>query len=335
MVTWKRLQDDAPGEDWDAWLAQAPDANPFQARAWAGHKRAAGWRAERWAAYGGAGERLACLQALVKPLPFGRKLAWAPGGPLAGSAPDALAPALDAWLKGFRSTGGIYFRCRCHLPLSPERAAAMSACLRRPVVAINSGKTLLHDLSGALPELRARMSSKHRYYVKQAEKAGLSWDRGHSKEHGRAFLALYEELARAKGIGGRLFPPSSIESLRRSFDEDCLILLGRKDGAPVSGCLVLLAGGSAFYLMAATNAAGRKLSAAYAMVPALFEALKGRGVSRFDFGGIDPASKGSSGVDHFKRGFGGVETDYLGEWDWSSPSWAHPLLSAAAGLKAS
>jgi len=43
--------------------------------------------------------------------------------------------------------------------------------------------------------------------------------------------------------------------------------------------------------------------------------LREEGVVEFDFGGINPQSDLARGVDHFKRGFGGREIQYLGEWD--------------------
>ncbi len=61
--------------------------------------------------------------------------------------------------------------------------------------------------------------------------------------------------------------------------------------------------------------------AAYAMVVKLLASLKEKGITQFDFGGIAPASLAASGVNHFKRGFGGELVEYLGEWEWVvSPS---------------
>lgn len=87
------------------------------------------------------------------------------------------------------------------------------------------------------------------------------------------------------------------------------------EGRPATSCLVLTLADKAFYLLAATGTDGRRISAAYAMVFKLFELLKSRGVTRFDFGGIDPLSPSARGVDHFKRGFGGEIVEYLGEWE--------------------
>jgi lipid II:glycine glycyltransferase (peptidoglycan interpeptide bridge formation enzyme) len=45
--------------------------------------------------------------------------------------------------------------------------------------------------------------------------------------------------------------------------------------------------------------------------------LKEINIKIFDFGGIDPINPLAEGVNHFKKGFGGTITEYLGEWEWS------------------
>jgi lipid II:glycine glycyltransferase (peptidoglycan interpeptide bridge formation enzyme) len=87
---------------------------------------------------------------------------------------------------------------------------------------------------------------------------------------------------------------------------------------PVTSCLAQVFGKKAFYMVASTNEKGRDVSAAYAMVEVLIQQLRARGITQFDFGGIDPVNKSASGVNHFKCGFGGQITEYLGEWEAAS-----------------
>ena len=61
----------------------------------------------------------------------------------------------------------------------------------------------------------------------------------------------------------------------------------------------------------------------------VYATLASWGMTRFDFGGIDPRSPSASGVDHFKRGFGGELIQHLGEWEWAATSplrWAANVL---------
>ena len=59
------------------------------------------------------------------------------------------------------------------------------------------------------------------------------------------------------------------------------------------------------------------LNEAYAMLENLLMLLKDKGITSFDFGGIDPISKLAAGVNHFKEGFGGQVIEHQGEWECS------------------
>jgi hypothetical protein len=332
-VTWTRLAaEQAPV--WDALMDRAGDATFFQAPAWGEHKRAAGWEPELWITQGGAA--LSGMQVLLKRLPLGRRLAWVPGGPmteLPGCAPELAGELLGSWLAGFRKRGGVYARFRLHRPASPDWAARLGDELSRPGRKINSGVTLRFELSLSQEELRRGWTSKHRYYVKQAEAAGLEWTWGNDAALVGEMTSLYREMAAAKALSARLFEPEAIGKLSDLFGDRAVLLIGRLAGKAVTGCLTMRTGRTAFYLLAATSAAGREVSAAYAMVPRLWTVLQELGVERFDFGGIDPGNERAKGVDHFKKGFGGAAVEYLGEWDWAPYEWLRRAANVAIEVK--
>ena len=327
-MTWRRL---GPEERpvWDALLDKAGDATLFQSPAWGELKRASGWTPELWVTQGGPA--LAGMQVLIKRLPFGRSLAWAPGGPmteLPGCKPELAGELMRSWLEEFRARGGVYARFRLHRPADPAWERGLAAAAARPLSRINSGVSLRFDLAKSMEDLRAAFSSKHRYYVRQAEGAGLDWSSGHDGALARELVALYEGMAAAKAVEAGLFEPEAVGRMVERFGERAVVLIGRRAGEPVTGCLAVRTGKNAFYLAAATPPAGRELSAAYAMVPRLLELLKQAGVRSLDFGGVDPGNERAKGVDHFKKGFGGAAVEYLGEWDWASYGW----LRWAAGF---
>lgn len=336
MVSWSRLQDqDRAG--WDAVLSCATDANPFQAYAWGEYKRRQGWLPERWLARDKTGRLAAGLQALRKRLPWSRTAVWAPGGPLLGFADvktKETASLLQSWLAASQRDDRLcYARFRCHLRADPAWTGAFGQACSRPAFKIDSGLSLAFDLTQPLAKLRAAMSSKHRYYVKRSEQAGIDWDFGNDAPLRRDMGRLYSEMLQTKAFAGRSFTPETACELGEAFQEDAVFLIGKQGGEPITGCLALQTGACAFYLMAATGAAGRKLSASYAMVAKLFEILQSRGAARFDFGGIAPATAEAAGVDHFKRGFGGEPREYVGEWDWARPFWLRQAVSAALRLR--
>lgn len=335
MSDWKPF---APADTfgWDRLVASAQDANPFQSSAWAEFKHPAGWQSERWLATDDAGLPVAAVQVLLKRLPLGRELGWSPGGPLTGftrsSAEDA-PELLRAWLAAFRARGGAYARFRLHRPRDPAWTEGVSRVLSRPTSPITCGVTLHIDLGKAAEEVQRGVSSKHRYYVKRAEKAGLSWSSGHDPRLAAEMALLYEGMAAAKGLGGRLFDAATLPRMVELFGDKALVLVGRLKGEPVTGCLAIQSGSTAFYQLAATSHEGRQVGAAYAMVPKLLELLQARGVTLFDFGGIDPASEKARGVDHFKKGFGGRRVEYVGEWDWAPWEWLRRAANVAMKAK--
>jgi len=83
------------------------------------------------------------------------------------------------------------------------------------------------------------------------------------------------------------------------------------------GCLVL--GNRACALFWATNERGRELHASYAIFWALVQHCKRIGIASYDLAGIDPVA--NPGVYRFKRASGAAPVEFLGEWDWASPSW--------------
>lgn len=333
MVTWTRLApEQAPV--WDALLDRAGDATLFQSPVWGELKRAAGWEPELWVTQGG--EALAGMQVLLKRLPLGRALAWVPGGPmtcLPGCRPEAAPELLESWLAGFRRRGGVYARFRLHRPSDSEWKAKLGEVVARPSRPINSGVTLHVDLAKSPEDLRKGFTSKHRYYVKQAEGAGLDWSWGRDERLAAELASLYKEMAAAKALTARLFEPAAIGRMASLFGDGAVILIGRLSGKAVTGCLAIRTGKTAFYLLAATSSPGREVSAAYAMIPRLWSVLQERGVKLFDFGGIDPSNEKAKGVDHFKKGFGGASVEYLGEWDWAPYGWLRRAASLAMAYK--
>lgn len=319
MTPWRRLApEEAPS--WDALAAQSSDATLFQLTAWAEHKAGAGWRPVRWEARDDCGRLVAAIQALFKNLPLGRTLAWAPGGPLTGfpaSDPKAMPELLRAWTRELSKERCVYARVRSHRPEETAWSQAFGAVFKRPSRRINSGLTLHIDLSQPLEALLKPLGPKHRHRVRYAAKSPLEWRAGNDPDLRAAFAELYREMAQFKSLAGQLFDADRLPGLIELFGSKALVLVGFLNARPVTGCLTIEAGPAAFYLASATSAEGRRASATYALVPKLFELLKARGVTNFDFGGIDPANPNARGVDDFKGGFGGREVRYLDEWDWS------------------
>jgi lipid II:glycine glycyltransferase (peptidoglycan interpeptide bridge formation enzyme) len=207
------------------------------------------------------------------------------------------------------------FRFNSYVPRSAEMSYAALQSFTRPARPLNSGFSILFDLREGHESFQTKMTSKHRYYVKDALKADLTWRFGNDDEDFACFSKLYSEMGVVKGLGQLEYDGDRLTHLQTHLRNHVLILTGYKNMNPVTTCMVLTFGQNAYYFLAATGLEGREYGAAYAMVLKLVENLGQRGFVNFDFGGIAPFNPKAQGVDHFKKGFGGVLTEYLGEFE--------------------
>ena len=311
-------------------LLTARDYTVFQSFGWGEFKRASGWQPLRWVGRGPDGRTGAMVQFLVKKFPLGCAVAWAPGGPALHFQGDVPAePAFPALLSAMkRATPFLLIRFDSYIASTPDLAAGVGHTFSRPSVPLSSGRSIQFDISDGEAGFVARITSKHRYYLRKAEGAGLRWEVGASDRNIAALAALHREMTESKSLST---PPMSEEQYRELRDRlttsGLTLIAGYRGDVPVTSCLTLDFGQKSFYFAAASGAEGRKINAAYAMMPRLVTELHRKGVTQLDFGGIAPEVPGARGVDHFKRGFGGQPVAYLGEWEWSSV----PLLARVAG----
>lgn len=326
MVTeWVEWSEAEAASKWDTALALFPSCNIYQSYGWGEFKRLSDWTPVRWVARDREGSIVGMVQILTKNLFPGVLVGWVPGGPVCrfsehtGQKPEDSVPALLEAIKSNYRTFCVRFDN--YAPSDSSLAAAFRVALVRPLFKLNTGFSLHLELENSLDELRARMTAKHRYYVKKALNERLEWKAGSDDQSMQALLQLHNEMVQNKQLDSIRTSSNEVASLCRILGTRAVIFTGYAKDVPVTSCLVLLFERKAFYWMAATGSKGREISASYAMVYRLLEYLQGQGIRQFDFGGIAPGSPAAEGVNHFKRGFGGQMVEHLGEWEWASAEW--------------
>lgn len=331
MVHW-RVENETDTA-WDERLRSARDAVVFQSSGWARFKTHAGWRPFRAAARDDRGRLAAMIQFLIRRMPLGIAMAWAPGGPVwrfdesTGGMREDDWPGLFALLKS--QFPWVLARVDSYEPEEARETSPFGALFHRPRMRIGSGASIRFDIAEGEGAFVKGMSSKHRYYLRKGLAAPLRWEAGSSDRDIAALASLHREMQTSKNLQAGAVTEASCRAMRDALGSDGMtIVTGYVDDWPVTSCLTLDFADSAFYYVAATGAEGRKLSAAYAMLPRLVAVLHAKGVRRLDFGGIAPDVPARAGVDHFKKGFGGETVTYRGEWEAASL----PLLAPAAGL---
>ena len=314
MVTWQQF--DQSADLWDAFLLRALDSNVFQSYAWGEYKRALGWEPLRFIATTKA-DVVGMAQVLLKKPMFGFGIAWSPGGPVFEfNKALNLGVDLTALIKQLHSRyPGVLIRFDSYSMHNCVNCYDFRKACRRPFYNINSGFTLLNKL-GPNYDYQSEMTSKHRYYCRKASSSPIRWACGVTDRHLNDFTKVHQQMVHSKKKKLSEISNQDLIKLREILGERSItLLIGYLDGHPVTSCLTYDFGRKSIYTAAATSDVGRKVCAAYAMIPKLFSLLQAKGIEVFDFGGIDPGNSTAEGVNHFKRGFGGKVVEHLGEWE--------------------
>jgi lipid II:glycine glycyltransferase (peptidoglycan interpeptide bridge formation enzyme) len=319
MLNWQ-LWDGTP-EEWDKSLFALADNTVFQSFGWGEYKKALGWTPVRYFCAGVMGGKHAFAQILIKNLPFSMAFVWIPGGPVfdfAGLKNIEIVELSNKLICKIRKDyPRSLIRLNSHREKDNDFINDFEKVFFRPYVQLNSGFSVQIKLNQSVVMMRNNMTSKHRYYTKKAVEKGLSWRVGNAYQQLVILDSMCSEMVKNKKLSYSVSNLDELINMREHMGGSQLVLTGFLGETPVASCLVLLFGKKAFYMTASTSRLGREISASYAMFEKLIELLDERGISDFDFGGIDLGKKSAAGVNHFKIGFGGRVIEYLGEWEFA------------------
>lgn len=162
--------------------------------------------------------------------------------------------------------------------------------------------------------LLSGMRKTTRYLVKQQQKYGIYITKSVSMDDFDQFYSIYRETEKRQKFVG-----FSKEYLRK----ECSIFIQSGSGAfyiakhnnkPVSTAFIITFGNSGYYHQGATLLDDPKIPSAYVLQWEIIRDLKNNGVSFYNFWGISPSDMPKHpwfGLSQFKRGYGGVEVDYI------------------------
>lgn len=181
-------------------------------------------------------------------------------------------------------------------------------------------KTVYLDLNKHLRQLRAEMSKKTRYSLRQAEQTGIKISKTDEINY---FYVNFKKFG--KGYLPRLI---EFQALVKAFGKNAILLMAEN----LAATLILIHNKVAYYYFAFTAPAGRKKFAQYLLVWQAIKSAKKLGCQIFDFEGIeDPRYKVTRpwhGFSHFKKSFGGKIITFPG----SFIKIYHPLLKLLPGI---
>lgn len=302
---------------WDDAAARSPGGHTLQSSAWARIRAAQGWRAE----YVRVGDPLPLALVLWRDALPGRPIGYVPRGPIVAPGDGAgLERALRRLAELARERRAVFLKVDPELASEDAGAALAAAGFRRspqdvqPVLA-----TLVLDLTPEEDALFASLEKDTRWSVRQGPKRGVEIRAASDEAALRSFYELYATTGGRAGFITRTWEyyratwstliDAGLASLRLAY----------VDGAPVAGAMVWRCGDRALYQTGATNEAGRKSYAAYALLWECIIEAKRAGRRVFDMGGIPQDTERKDdpmyGPYLFKKGFGGVVRRWVGAHD--------------------
>jgi lipid II:glycine glycyltransferase (peptidoglycan interpeptide bridge formation enzyme) len=341
LITVARAQ---PGDRsaWDAFIAATPAADHLQAWGWGEVTAVSGERPVRLIARNPAGAVRGVAQVLVRDAAFGRRVLYAPHGPVFDAEAGDGGLVLDALLAGIRELGraerGIVAkldpRAAGHGARTGEtrlRDALLARGLRPARADLQARTTRVLDLAQGSEALFAALEKDTRNLVRRATREGVTTRvlRDADRDAYASFAGILAATGRRSGFRVR-----SSEALLRLADEfaprgGTYLVVAELGARMIAGCLAVRVGGRASYLYAASlrDEALRHANGAYAALWALCEALVADGAESLDLWGV--AEPGDSTADPdwrgfslFKLGFGGVPLRHPGTFDLVlSPGW--------------
>jgi len=291
----------------------------LQSAAWGELRAATGWRVRRFMLDGGV------AQVLLRSLPLGISVAYAPRGPLV--APERLADAIAALRDALR-----HERCASLLcdPEVPDDAAVRAGLARVGVhaspVFVQPRRTLLMDLSKGDEELLGAMKKKTRQYIHKAERAGVVTEETRD-------LDRFMKVLRAVATRDRFAIRSReyYERLLAAFGDRALLMIARLGDDDAGAMLLVRMADRAWELYGGWSGAHAEARPFYLLKWRAMLRMRQLGVRRYDMYGLaEGADDPLAGVENFKLGYGGDVVAWIGALETPVRRMLYPLWQLGA-----
>ena len=263
-------------------------------------------------------------QVLLKPLPLGLTIGYAPRGPLVGAAD--LPGALAAIAKALVADRCVSLLADPELPPSTELASALHGSGARPAgVFVQPRRTLLMDLTLAPEELLGAMRKKTRQYIHKAEREGVVTEDTRDVDR---FLAVLSKVAARDAFA--VHDRGYFMRLLDAFGDAAHLSMSRVGAEDDGALLVVRIGDRAWELYGGWSGAHAESRPFYLLKWRSLMTMKQRGVVRYDMWGLsDHPGDELAGIENFKLGFGGEVAEWIGAFDRPVVAPLYPLWRLA------
>ena len=291
----------------------------LQSAGWGELKAVTGWNVRRFVLDGGV------AQVLLKPLPLGLSVAYAPRGPLV--APEQLADAIAALRVALARERCASLLCDPEAPDDPAiRASLARTGVSASPVFVQPRRTLLMDLSKGDEELFAAMRKKTRQYIHKAERAGVVTEESRDVDRFMKVLSAVGQRDRF-AIRSREY----FQTLLSAFGDRALLMFARLGDEDAGAMLLVRMADRAWELYGGWSGAHAEARPFYLLKWRAMLRMRQLGVRRYDMYGLaDSADDPLAGVENFKLGYGGEVVEWIGALETPVRRALYPLWQLAA-----
>ncbi|HET9809356.1 MAG TPA: peptidoglycan bridge formation glycyltransferase FemA/FemB family protein [Candidatus Limnocylindria bacterium] len=291
----------------------------LQSAGWAELKATTGWSVRRFVLDDGV------AQVLMKSLPFGISVAYAPRGPLVPveHLGEAIASVREALARE---------RC-ASLLCDPEarddpyvKEILTRSGVRASPVFVQPRRTLLLNLSRANEDLLGSMRKKTRQYIHKAERAGVVTEETRDLDRFLKVLNAVAERDRFATHSREYF-----ERLLAAFGDRAHVMLARVGDEDAGALLLVRMADRAWELYGGWSGAHAEARPFYLLKWRAMLRMRQLGVRRYDMYGLaEGADDPLAGVDNFKRGYGGEIATWIGALETPVRPLLYPLWQLGA-----
>jgi lipid II:glycine glycyltransferase (peptidoglycan interpeptide bridge formation enzyme) len=307
-------------ERWDELVISTGQPHLTQSIAWADVKALTGWQPRRFVFEGGRG----VAQVLVRKLPLGITVAYAPRGPLVETA--RLADAIVALRDALATQRCASLLCDPEAPPDDAIAGALaSAGIRRSPVYVQPRRTLLMDLAQEPEAALGAMRKKTRQYIHKAERAGVVTEETRDLDR---FLAVLRKVGERDKFA--LHSREYFATLLRALGDRAHILMARVGDEDAGAMLLARMADRAWELYGGWSGAHADARPFYLLKWRAMRRMHALGAKRYDMWGLaDSPDDALAGVENFKLGFGGQVVEWIGALETPVRASLYPLWRIA------
>lgn len=335
--------DSAERERYNEFVSFAPKGHILQSYEWGEVKAATGWEPIRLVVEDGD-TIVASLSILKRRLPvLKHSIFYAPRGPV-GDIRDrrVMSFLFQATREVARRHRAIFLKLDSDVPVGDDefrqfllQQGFCSARSEEGFEGVQPRFVFRMDIHSSQDELFNNLAGKTRYNLRLAQKRGVVLKEPVTKADLPVFYQVLLETAKRDRFLIRNY--SYFETMWDCLVEKGLgrIFLAEYEGKVIAGTLALIFGDKVWYLYGASSNNYRNVMPNYLLQWAMISWAKERGCTLYDFRGVPGNLEEDNplyGLYRFKKGFGGVYTEFIGEFDlvydpflyWSW-NWAEPL----------